>query len=189
MSYLRENKIWEEEDSLNWDVIEISKIDDKIIRLLIDKLNLDTPIITESFFIAFESLLKIGNRAEKVLDSFVKETDEIHNFKIDVFNFMLFFIKNRKIEDHLVPQLYHSDFIIRARTLFKIQQTKDKQYLKFILPLLNDPDDSVRWAVITCLDCLDLNTNPLVHKELKNFIEKESNIVIKEKIKEVFKKF
>ena len=88
-----------------------------------------------------------------------------------------------------MPQLYHPDFIIRARTIFKIQQTKDKQYLKFILPLLNDPDDSVRWAVITSLDCLDLNNNPLVHKELKNFIEKESNLVIKEKIKEVFKKF
>jgi len=189
VSYLRENKIWEEEDSLNWDVIEISKIDDKIIRSLVDKLSLDTPIITESFFIAFESLLKIGKRAEEVLDSFVKETDEIHNFKIDVFNFMLGFIKSRIIEDHLVPQLYHPDFIIRARTIFKIQQTKNKQYLKFILPLLNDPDDSVRWAAIKCLDCLNLNNNPVVYKELKSFIGKESNTVIKEKIIEVFKKF
>ncbi|KKK45821.1 MAG: hypothetical protein Lokiarch_06620, partial [Candidatus Lokiarchaeum sp. GC14_75] len=126
---------------------------------------------------------------EEVLDSFVKETDEIHNFKIDVFNFMLGFIKNRTIEDHLVPKLYHPDFITRASTIFKIQQTKDKQYLRFILPLLNDPDDSIRWAVITFLDCLELNKNPLIYKELKNFIDKESNLVIKEKIKDVFRKF
>ncbi|MFW9873956.1 MAG: HEAT repeat domain-containing protein, partial [Candidatus Thorarchaeota archaeon] len=126
--------------------------------------------------------------AENILDSYIKEKDEIHNFKIDIINFMLDFIKNKKIEHLLVPQLYDPDFITRARTIFKIEQTGDKRYLKFILPLLNDPDDSVRWAVLRLLETHDMVKNPLVNKELKYFIEKESNPVIKEKGKEVFKK-
>ena len=40
MSYLRDNKVWEEEEDLNWDVIEISKVDDKIIGYLLDNLKL-----------------------------------------------------------------------------------------------------------------------------------------------------
>ena len=188
MSYLRDNKIWEEEEDLNWDVIEISKVDDKIIRYLLDNLKLDKSDLSDNFFIAFESLLKIGKKTENVLDSYIKETNEIHNFKIDVFNFMLDFIKSNKIEYLLVPHLYDPDFITRARTIFKIEQAGDKKYLKFILPLLNDPDDSVRWAVLRFLDTFDMMKNPLVCKELKCFIEKESNPIIKEKGKEIFKK-
>ncbi|MHA1932418.1 MAG: HEAT repeat domain-containing protein, partial [Promethearchaeota archaeon] len=154
MSYLRENKVWEEEENLKWDVIEISQVDDKIIRNLIDKMKLDTQDLSDNFFIAFESLLKIGKRAEDIIDSYVKETNEIHNFKIDIFNFLLNFIKNNTIEFILVPQLYHPDFITRARTIFKIQQAGDKKYLNLIIPLLNDPDDSVRWAVIRFLNDL-----------------------------------
>ncbi len=188
MSYLRDNKIWEEEEDLKWDVIEISKVDDKIISYLLDNLKLDKSDLSDNFFIAFESLLKIGKKAENVLDFYIRETNEIHNFKIDVFNFILDFIKNKKIEYLLVPHLYDPDFITRARTIFKIEQAGDKKYLKFILPLLNDPDDSVRWAVLRFLDTFDMVKNPLVCKELKCFIEKESNPIIKEKGKEVFKK-
>ncbi|MHA2282286.1 MAG: HEAT repeat domain-containing protein [Promethearchaeota archaeon] len=188
MSYLRDNKVWEEEENLKWDVIEISKVDDKIIRNLFERMKLETYELTDNFFIAFESLLKIGKRAEEVIDSYIKETNEIHNFKIDVFNFLLKFIKNNTIEYILVPQLYHPDFITRARTIFKIQQAGDKKYLNFIIPLLNDPDDSVRWAVIRFLSNLNMVKNPLVYKELKKFIELESNPIIKEKLKEVFKK-
>ncbi|MHA2037587.1 MAG: HEAT repeat domain-containing protein [Promethearchaeota archaeon] len=188
MSYLRDNKVWEEEEDLKWDLIEISKIDDKIIRTLLEKMNLDTYDLSDNFFIAFESLLKIGKRAEDVIDSYIKETNEIHNYKIDLFNFLLNFIKSNTIEYILVPQLYHPDFITRARTVFKIQQASDKNYLNFIIPLLNDPDDSVRWAVIRYLNTLNMVKNPLVYKELKNFIESESNPVIKENLKEIFKK-
>jgi hypothetical protein len=188
VSYLRDNKIWEEDDDLNWDVIEISKVDDKIISYLLDNLRLDESELSDNFFIAFESLMKIGKKAEYVLDSYIREIHEIHNFKLDIFNYLLDFIKNNKIEYLLVPHLYNPDFIMRARTIFKIQQTGDIKYLKFILPLLNDPDDSVRWAVLQFLDTFNMAKNPLVCKELKYFIEKESNPVIKEKGKEVFKK-
>jgi hypothetical protein len=188
VSYLRDNKVWEEEEDLNWDVIEISKVDDKIIRTLIERMKLDSSVISDNFFIAFESLLKIGKKAEVVLDDYIKETSQIHNFKVDLFNFMLDFIKNNIIEFHLVPQLYHPDFVTRARTIFKIEQAGDQKYLKFIIPLLNDPDDSVRWAVLRFLDSFNMTKNPLVYKELKDFHELESNPVIKEKLREVLKK-
>ncbi|MFW9878964.1 MAG: hypothetical protein ACFFG0_38285, partial [Candidatus Thorarchaeota archaeon] len=71
MSYLRDNKIWEEEEDVQWDVIEISKVDDKIIRYLLDNLNLEKSDLSDSFFISFESLLKIGKKAEKILDYYI----------------------------------------------------------------------------------------------------------------------
>ena len=189
MSYLRDNKIWEEEDNRNWDVIEISKVDDKIIKRLIDNLKLETTDLSENFFISFESLLKLGKKIEPVLDSFIKETTEIHNCKVDIFNFILDFVKNNTLKYNLVPQLYHPDFITRARTVLKLEQAGDISYLNFILPLLNDPDDSVRWSVIRFLNTHEqLLKNPLVYKEIKCYIVKESNSVIQEKMKELFKK-
>jgi hypothetical protein len=187
VSYLRDNKVWEEEEDLNWDVIEISKVDDKIIGYLLDNLKLDKNDLSENFFIAFESLLKIGKKARSVLNSYIKEINEIHNVKIDIFNFMLDFINNKNLDYILVPQLYSPDFITRAKTIFKIEQAGDKKYLKFILPLLNDPDDSVRWAVLRFLDNNHMIKNPLVCNELKHFLEIESNPVIKEKCREIFK--
>jgi hypothetical protein len=188
VSYLRDNKVWEEEENSKWDVIEISKVDDKIIRILLDEMKLEADIISDNFFIAFESLLKIGKKAENAIDLYIMETRQIHNFKIDVFNYLLNFIKENALEYLLVPQLYHPDFTTRARTINKIQQAGDTKYLKFILPLLNDPDDSVRWAVIRFLETYGLVKNPLVFKEIKRFVESESNPVIKEKLKECFKK-
>ena len=188
MNYLRDNKAWEEEDNLNWDLIEISKVDDKIIRQLIKQMRLDTFDLSDNFFIAFESILKIGKKAEKTLDSYIKETDEIHNFKVDIFNFLLDFVKNKTLEDLLVPQLYHPSFIKRAKTIFKLEQAGDRKYFKYILPLLNDPDDSVRWAAVKFFDTHNMIKNPLIYKELKFHVEKESNPIIKEKMKEILKK-
>ncbi|MFX1600480.1 MAG: hypothetical protein ACFFB6_07775, partial [Promethearchaeota archaeon] len=80
-------------------------------------------------------------------------------------------------------------FITRARAVLKLELAADINYLRFILPLLNDPDDSVRWAVIRFFNThRHLLKNPLVHKELKSLIEKELNPVIKEKVIELFKK-
>lgn len=189
MSFLRNNNIWDESENINWDVIEISKVDDKIIKRLINNLKLDTPDLSDYFFISFESLLKIGKRAKSVIESYINETNEIHNFKLDIFNFMFSFIKNEIVEDILVPYLYHPDFNIRARTILKIEKVGDLKYLKFILPLLNDPDDSVRWAATKFLDTHKLIKNPLVYRELKRFFEKESNPVIKQKLKDILKKF
>jgi hypothetical protein len=189
VSYLRDNKIWEKEDNINWDIIEISKVDDKIIERLIKNLNLHSSDLSENFFISFESLLKLGKKIEPVLDSFIKNNTEIHNFKVDIFNFIMDFVKNNTLTYVFVPKLYHPDFIIRARTLMKLEQSGDTNYLNFILPLLNDPDDSVRWSVIRFLKKYSyLLNNPLVYKELKIHIEKELNPVIRDKIKELIKK-
>ena len=88
-----------------------------------------------------------------------------------------------------MPKLYHPDFITRARTLLKLEHVGDINYLNFIVPLLNDPDDSVRWAVIRFLNSHPhLINNPLVYKELKSHIETELNPVIREKMMEIFKK-
>ncbi len=189
MSYLRDNKAWEEEDNINWDVVKVSKVDDKIIRRLIKNLTLDTCDLSQNFFISFESLLKLGKKIEPVLDSFIQETTEIHNSKVDIFNFILDFVKNNTLKYILVPQLYHPDFVARARTILKLELSGDMNYLNFILPLLKDPDDSVRWAVIRFLNThMHLIRNPLVYKELKSHVEKELNPVIKEKMIELFKK-
>ncbi|MFX1419369.1 MAG: hypothetical protein ACFE9N_10655, partial [Promethearchaeota archaeon] len=73
--------------------------------------------------------------------------------------------------------------------ILKLELAADHNYLNFILPLLNDPDDSVRWAVIRFLNTHKrLLKNPLVYKELKNHVETELNPVIKEKIMELFRK-
>ncbi|MFX1451404.1 MAG: HEAT repeat domain-containing protein [Promethearchaeota archaeon] len=188
MSYLRDNKIWEEEDDTNYDIIKISKVDDKIIRRLINNLMLNSSDISENFFISFESLLKLGKKIEPFLDLYIKEKPEIHNFKVEIFNFILDFAKNNTLKYILVPQLYHPDFITRARTVMKLEQASDLSYINFILPLLNDPDDSVRWSVIRFLNTYKaLLKNPLIYKEIKCYIEKELNPVIREKIKELFK--
>jgi hypothetical protein len=189
VSYLRENKVWEEEDDINFDVIKISKVNDKIIRRLIKNLSLETSNLSQNFFISFESLLKLGKKIKPVLDSFIQEKSEIHYFKVDIFNFIFDFVKNNTLKYVLVPQLYHPDFVTRARTILKLELAGDMNYLKFILPLLNDPDDSVRWAVIRFLNThIHLIRNPLVYKELKGHIEIELNPVIKEKMIELFKK-
>jgi hypothetical protein len=123
-----------------------------------------------------------------MLDEFIRETTEIHNFKIDIFNFILDFVKNNTFKYVLVPQLYHPDFVTRARTILRLENASDLNYLRFILPLLNDPDDSVRWAVIRFLTSHShLTKNPLVYTELKSHIQKEMNEVIKEKVKELLK--
>ncbi len=161
----------------------------KLFGRLIKNLSLGTSDLSQNFFISFESLLKLGKKIEPVLDFFIQETSEIHNFKIDIFNFILDFVKNNTLKHVLVPQLYHPDFVTRARTILKLELACDMNYLNFILPLLEDPDDSVRWAVIRFLNThIKLIRNPLVYKELKNHIEKELNPVIKEKTIELFKK-
>ena len=104
MSYLRDNNIWEEEDEINWDVIEISKVDDKIIEILIDNLKLNTADLSETFFISFESLLKLGKKIEPVLDSYIKATSEIHNCKVEIFNFILDLAKKRLLIKKLKMQ-------------------------------------------------------------------------------------
>jgi len=169
-------------ESTNWDVVELSKVNDKIIRRLLDYLKYD---ISDKFFISFESLLKLGNKIpETTIKNIINELDQAHNFKKELFQFILNFIKDDTVEYHLLPQLYSPDFIVRARAVMKIKQNNDVRYLKFLLPLLDDPDDSVRWSAIKFLSKhID---NPIIYYELKKHLNKELNPIISENLKEVF---
>ncbi|MFX1361285.1 MAG: hypothetical protein ACFE8T_13185, partial [Promethearchaeota archaeon] len=95
-----DNKNYTEDD--NWDLIEVSKVNDKIIKKLLNYLKYD---ISENFFISFESLLKLGNKIPKyTIESIIKELDQTHNFKKELFQFILNFTKDGIIEYHLLPQ-------------------------------------------------------------------------------------
>ncbi len=169
-------------ESANWDVVEVSKVNDKIIRTLLDYLKYD---ISDKFFISFESLLKLGNKVpETTIKNIISELDQTHNFKKELFQFILNFIKDETVEYHLLPQIYSPDFIVRARAVMKIKENNDVRYLKFLLPLLDDPDDSVRWSAIKFLS--QHIDNPIIHYELKKHLHKELNPIISENLKEVF---
>jgi hypothetical protein len=171
-------------DKTNHKILEISKVDDKIIKRLIDNLKLD---LSDNFFISFESLIKLGKKAESALESVIHEIDDHHQFKKEVFNLLLNFIKNNEIENPLLLKLYHPDFIVRANALMQIEKNDALKNLNFILPLISDPDDSVRWAVMRLLDSLDQSENqtPIIFKKLKKQVEIEPNPVIQKKIKKI----
>jgi HEAT repeat protein len=170
-------------ESNNWDVVEVSKVNDKIIRKLLDYLKYD---ISDKFFISFESLLKLGNKVpEATIKNIISELEQAHNFKKELFQFILNFTKDDTVEYHLLPQIYSPDFIVRARAVMKIKENNDVRYLKFLLPLLDDPDDSVRWSVIKFLS--QHIDNPIIHYELKKHLNKELNPIISENLKDVFK--
>ena len=172
-------------DKDNYKIIEISKVDNKIIKKLIDNLKLG---ISDDFFISFESLLKLGKKAESVIESQIKDIDNEHNFKKEIFNILLKFLKTKEIENPLITQLYHPDFTIRAKAIIHLEKNEALKYLNFILPLTSDPDDSVRWAVIKLLGTLNHLENPNISKVLKKQLDFESNPVIQKKIKKILKK-
>ena len=172
-------------DKENYKIIEISKVDNKIIKKLIDNLKLG---ISDNFFISFESLLKLGKKAEFVIESQIKDIDDENNFKKEIFNILLKFIKTNEIENPLIKRLYHPDFIIRAKAIMHLEKNEALKYLNLILPLTSDPDDSVRWAVIKLLGTLNHLENPNISKVLKKQLDFESNPVIQKKIKKMLKK-
>ena len=179
MNYLGDNKNLKEYD--NWDIIEVSKVNDKIIKKLLNYLKYD---ISENFFISFESLLKLGNKLPQLtVKKFINEVDKVHEFKRELFQFILNFTDDGLIEYHLLPQLYNPDFIIRAKAVMKITENNDIKYVKFLLPLLDDPDDSVRWSVIKFLATQIENST--IRSELQDHLEKELNPVIYDNLKQV----
>jgi flagellin-specific chaperone FliS len=166
------------DDDDNWDLIEVSKVNDKIIKRLLNHLRYD---ISENFFISFESLLKLGNKVpEEQITGMINELNQIHQIKKELLQFILNFNKGQPIEYHLLPQLYNPDFIVRAKAVLKIRANNDEKYIKFLLPLLEDPDDSVRWSVIEFLR--HYRKNQVVFEELKKHLDKELNPVISENL-------
>lgn len=179
VNYLGDNKPIKEHD--NWDVIEVSKVNDKIIRKLLNYLKYD---ISDNFFISFESLLKLGNKIPQLtIKKLIKELDKAHEFKMELFQFILNFTEDGLVEYHLLPELYNPDFIIRAKAVMKITDNNDTKYIKFLLPLIEDPDDSVRWSVIRFLS--QHKNNSIIDSELREHLDKELNPVIYDNLKQI----
>ena len=165
-----------------WDVIEVSKVNDEIIKRLLNYLKSD---ISENFFISFESLLKLGMKVPQLtLKSICNELDQSSDYKRELFDFIINFIDSGIVEYHLLPQLYSPDFILRARAIMKIKENNDTRYTKFLIPLLDDPDDSVRWSVIKFLT--KFKDDKTIYKELKNHLDKELNPIISNNLREIF---
>ena len=166
-------------DKSNYKIIEVSKVSDQIINNLIDNLKLG---LSEDFFISFESLLVLGKRAKSAIETQYNHMDDDHNFRKEIFNFLLNYIDDN-VENPPLEQLYHPDFIIRANTIMQLEKEESLKYLNYILPLISDPDDSVRYAVVKLIDSLNQVNNPYVYKRLKNRVEIESNPVIQKRIR------
>jgi len=170
------NRNLEEE---NWTFIEVTKINDKIIKDLIQNLDKE---LSDDFYISLESLIRIGKPAEEELKASLNELEHGYNFKKSILNVLLNNIEEKDIERSLLLQLYHTDFTIRANAILQIEQEKKYKYLPYLLPLLEDPDDSVRWALINSLINLNLVENPLILKKLEARLNRETNRVIKQKL-------
>lgn len=168
-------------DKPNYEIIKASKVNDKIIDHLINNLKLG---LSEEFFISFESLLKLGKRAKLALETQFNHMDDDHNFRKEIFNFLLNYMDD-DIANPPLEQLFHPDFIIRAKTIMQLGKEDSLKYLNFILPLISDPDDSVRYAAIKLIDSLNQLKNPYIYKKLKKRVEIESNLVIQKRIRKI----
>lgn len=177
MNYLLNNKPVQNQENY-WDVIKVSDVNDKIIHQLINVLKVD---LSEDFFISLESLTKLGDKARPAIESVVDEIDEQHNFKKEIFTNLLNFFKKGEVDKPLMFKLLHSDFIVRARSIMNIVENNEViKYLVYLIPLLDDPDHSVRFtAVNALLRHLDLE---IVKKALRSRIKKENNPIIKRRI-------
>ncbi len=166
----------------NWKFIAVKQINDKIIKDLVENLKKD---LSDDFYISIESLLKLGKKAESELKASLNELEEIYLFKKNILKVLLNNLEDSKVERALLLQLYHTDFTIRANSILHIEQNKDLRYIPYLLPLIEDPDDSVRWALINSLINLDQIKNPEILSKLKNRLKREPNQVIKKKLEHI----
>ncbi|MFX1275111.1 MAG: hypothetical protein ACFFBP_19845 [Promethearchaeota archaeon] len=180
MNLSEKYELWNTEDDLNWDVIEISKVTNKIIKNLVENLKRD---LSNNFYISFESLIKIGRKKniKPIVESYIK-TMINGDWRKDLFKFILKYINNKDIKNPLIFQLYNPDFIKRARAIMQVQHAGALNYSKVILSLMDDPDDSVRWAALNFFISLDQLNNSEFQNKLKSRINKEINQTIQKKI-------
>jgi hypothetical protein len=64
-------------------------------------------------------------------------------------------------------------------------EMEQDNYFKYILPLIDDPDDSVRFQVLKYLISQELIQNPIIENQLRERLKKELNPIIINKIKEI----
>lgn len=171
-------------ENINWETIKVSDITDENIIALIDTLKQD---LNENFFIAFNSLEKLGKKAQKILQSEIKDLEK-GNWKINIFKHLIFRSNIYGTTQSLISQLYSPDFIQRARAIMiATERSWGSDFFDYILPLLDDPDDSVRWAVLNYLSNNNKNKEKKARKNLKKRYKIEKNKIIKKKIGELAK--
>ncbi|MFX1398146.1 MAG: HEAT repeat domain-containing protein [Promethearchaeota archaeon] len=175
---------WSTGDSIRWDTIRLSEITIENIQALAYNLTLD---LSENFYIAFDSLEKIGVKAQKTLVSTIKSLKK-DDWRKKILNYLANSLKDSIIALPLVSRLYHPDFIQRARAIIIASELSGGiDYFDYILPLLDDPDDSVRWAVLNFLEGKKLLDSLLVQKKLRGRIKIEKNEVILQKMNSLIK--
>ena len=183
MHVIKSNNVWSNKEDLNWGVIEVSKVTNKIIKILVDNLLFD---LSENFFISFESLIKIGKRVKPILNATINRLS-IDNWRRKLFKFILKYIDNKEIKNPLIYQFYNPDFLTRVHAIMLAQQSIDMSYVDFILPLVNDPDDSVRWAALNFFINQDQLQDFKVQKKLMVRRDIELNNTIQNKIIDIIK--
>jgi uncharacterized protein YdiU (UPF0061 family) len=168
----------EDFDDTNWHLIQLSDVNDKIIFELLKNINSD---LSEEFYISFESLMKISKEKTHLIRSAVdkiKETEDLRKIILDY----IIQSENGSDKDSTLLRLYNPDFITRARTVMELAESQSKEYSKFILPLINDQDDSVRWAVLQFIMKNNLHNEEPIKKKLIERKKIEKNTVIKERL-------
>ncbi len=180
MDLPQRNIIRNSDDDMNWDVIEISNVTNKIINNLLENLKQD---ISERFFMSFESLIKIS-RKKNITSLLEKAVKSINNndWHLDLFELILKYTNENENTHSLIFQLYNPDFIKRARAILQAEHYKILKYARLILPLMDDPDDSVRWAALNYFINLEQIDDPKIQKKIHLRIEKEVNETIQRKL-------
>ncbi|MGV9171764.1 MAG: HEAT repeat domain-containing protein [Promethearchaeia archaeon] len=163
----------------NWQLMEVSEVNDKIIENLLIHLKIN---LSEEVFISVESLLKIGKKAESQIDDFLTRYSKSKKYHIALIQKISKYLKNEGVNPTLL-KLYHPDFIIRAKAIMQLERKEILKNISLIIPCFTDPDDSVRFALVKSLINLDLINHRSFKSLLKNHCKKESNSVIRDKIK------
>ena len=98
---------------------------------------------------------------------------------------ILGFYEKGSFEEPFILQLYHPDFIIRVKAIMLVEESGELKDIELISPLINDPDDSVRWAVIKLFDSNNLIADPNIRKKLQDRLKIEPNLIIQKKLREI----
>jgi hypothetical protein len=181
LNYLRNNKKEEFLSNLQWEEVKVSNVNQKTIKkLVLNLLNLE---ISDDFFLSIESLIRLGKKPISIIRNILDNHIE-KNFRTNLLNYIIKYAEMR-IENNVILQLYNTDFVIRARTIMFLEENEFEKYIEFLLPLLEDPDDSVRWALIKLIRNKDLYKRINIRNKIENLLENEVNPIIREKIKQI----
>ncbi|MFX1236670.1 MAG: hypothetical protein ACFFAS_01110 [Promethearchaeota archaeon] len=164
------------EETNQWAIIHVSEVTPRNINALIKNLKLP---LSENFYISFNSLIKLGKKARKNLQFEIKNIVK-SDWRKYLFEILL---ENASERPHnlypLVSHLYYPDFVKRAQAINVASENNlGADYFDIILPLLDDPDDSVRWAALNYLISKDKVNMMIVQGKLNERREMEQNKTI-----------